>query len=86
MLGQAVFPEVPIIEAIPNALLGVMLEVAFADGRIARGKKFDRMYELAVESGRLSALMSHLTWTAPDLLHAIEPSAIMRNEARSSVF
>ncbi|RVI43994.1 DUF429 domain-containing protein [Sinorhizobium meliloti] len=72
-LSQAVFPDVAIVEAFPNAFLGVMLdEVAFADGRIARGKKFDRMYELAVESGRLSALMSHLTWTAPDLLHTIE--------------
>nr|WP_246806837.1 DUF429 domain-containing protein [Ensifer sp. ENS04] len=73
MFGKAVFPEVAIVEAFPNAFLGVMLEdAAFAGGQIARGKKFDRMYEVAVESGRLSALMSQLAWNAPDLLHAIE--------------
>nr|WP_210333343.1 DUF429 domain-containing protein [Ensifer sp. ENS01] len=73
VLGQAVFPDVAIVEAFPNAFLGVMLDdVAFDEGRIARGKKFDRMYERAANSGRFSILMSHLGWNAPDLLRTIE--------------
>ncbi|MDQ0390685.1 DUF429 domain-containing protein [Labrys monachus] len=73
MFETAIFRDAAIVEAFPNAFLGVLLpEQAFAAGPIRRGRKFDWMYERAVEAGRLADLMAAIGWDAPDLLRRIE--------------
>lgn len=51
----------PIVEAFPNAFLGVLLRetVYFSMPRLRRGKKFDWLYDRAVESGRLESATSN---------------------------
>jgi predicted nuclease with RNAse H fold len=73
MFQQTVLPGVAIIEAFPNAFLGVMLsDTSYEAGQIARGKKFDRMYELAVKDGLFAKLMLKLEWGDFGLLERIE--------------
>jgi len=70
---NAVFRETAIVEAFPNAFLGVMLDDSdFGAGRIARGKKFDHMYERVVASGRISALLEVIAWRNQALIDRME--------------
>ena len=68
---RAVFPDCAIVEAFPNAFLGVMIdEDAFSQiPPLRRGKKFDWLYSRAIESNRLSALVD-LVGIFPSDLHA----------------
>ncbi|MGO4112377.1 DUF429 domain-containing protein [Rhizobium ruizarguesonis] len=71
--ANAVFRDVAIVEAFPNAFLGVLLpDQTFANSQIVRGKKFDWMYEHAVKSDRFGELLDVIGWDAPDLLKRIE--------------
>lgn len=70
---NAVFENVAIIEAFPNAFLGVLISDQTFDTRpVRRGKKFDWMYDQVLEAGLFAKLMSVLSWDTPDLLECIE--------------
>ncbi|MEW9305355.1 DUF429 domain-containing protein [Labrys neptuniae] len=73
LFANAVFPDVAIVEAFPNAFLGVLLsDQIFAANQIPRGKKFDWMYEKAIETRAFIRLMSAIGWGTPDLLQRVE--------------
>lgn len=57
------YPSGLIVEAFPNAFLGVMLDdrTYSQQPTLKRGKKFDWLYERAVENGLIGALMDYLT-------------------------
>ena len=76
--------SLPLVEAFPNAFLGVLLDDADyeAIGRVSRGAKFDRIFERAVLTGRLHPLLDELGWKAPELSGAIETEAL--NPSRAS--
>jgi hypothetical protein len=82
--GRQVRHSIPLVEAFPNAFLGVLLDDADYDaiGRVSRGAKFDRLYERAVLTGRMHALLDELGWKAPELTEAIETQAL--NSSRAS--
>lgn len=72
IFGNAVFHDVAIVEAFPNAFLGVLLsDETFATDKIRRGKKFDWMYNHAVKAGKFAELLAFIGWGAPDLLNQI---------------
>jgi hypothetical protein len=58
--GGSVCREGPIVEAFPNAYLGVMMpEVELvAAPRFKRGRRFDWLYDRMVTTGRLESLLS----------------------------
>jgi hypothetical protein len=58
--GGIVCREGPIVEAFPNAFLGVLMpEVELlAAPKFKRGRRFDWLYERMVTSGRLESLLS----------------------------
>ncbi|MGF0539890.1 DUF429 domain-containing protein [Agrobacterium sp. ES01] len=71
--SNAVFLDAAIVEAFPNAFLGVLLsDQTFAADKIKRGKKFDWMYEHTVKAGKFGELLAFIGWDAPDLLNLIE--------------
>jgi hypothetical protein len=73
IFANAVFRDVAIVEAFPNAFLGVLLpDQTFGAKQILRGKKFDWMYEHVVEAGRFGDLLALIGLDAPDLLRRIE--------------
>jgi len=73
VFANAVFRDVAIVEAFPNAFLGVLLsDKTFATDKIRRGKKFDWMYEHAVKAGKFGELLAFIGWDASDLLKQIE--------------
>lgn len=62
-IEKAIRPGTSIIEAFPNAFLGVLLhEARFAMSAAGKRKKFDWLYENAVDSGVLAALFQALGW------------------------
>jgi hypothetical protein len=73
----------PIVEAFPNAFLGVLLDDADYQviGRVSRGEKFDRIFEHAVLKGRTPSLLEELGWEAPKLAEAIHSEALSANRA-----
>lgn len=73
LFANAVFGDVAIVEAFPNAFLGVLLaDHTFTTRQVKRGKKFDWMYEHAVYAGKFAQLMCVIGWDAPDLLQRME--------------
>lgn len=73
IFANAVFDDIAIIEAFPNAFLGVLLsDQSFASRPVRRGKKFDWMYDQVLEAGLFAKLMAAISWDAPDLLQRIE--------------
>ena len=66
--------SVPLVEAFPNAFLGVLLDDADYKeiGRVSRGTKFDRLYERAVVAGRITVLLDQLGWECPQICSAIQ--------------
>lgn len=68
---------VPIVEAFPNAFLGVMLEQSVIDSLrpIARGTKSDLFYQCAVTGGGFERLFAHLDWNDPALRSQINALA-----------
>ena len=62
-----------IVEAFPNAFLGVLLDDdVFAKGpKLKRGKKFDWLYEHAIENRALYSVMTHIGFCPPGLLAAV---------------
>lgn len=70
---NAVFCDVAIVEAFPNAFLGVLLsDHTFATKPFKRGRKFDWMYENALEAGRFRELLVLIGWDNPNLIHRME--------------
>jgi hypothetical protein len=69
MKGGTVRQEGPIVEAFPNAFLGVLMpEIELlAAPRFKRGRRFDWLYEGMVTSGRLESVLSNTL----DLPHAV---------------
>jgi predicted nuclease with RNAse H fold len=76
--------SIPLVEAFPNAFLGVLLDDADyqAIGHVPRGAKFDRVYERAVVTGRIHSIFGELGWKAPELTETIESEAL--NSSRAS--
>lgn len=71
-LTRAIRDENFIIEAFPNAVLGVLLpEARFALPNAGKRKKFDWLYDHAVDSGVLSDLFQKIGWHNPHLLTAV---------------
>lgn len=65
----------PVVEAFPNAFLGVMLDDAAyhrLGTPIPRGKKSDLFFEQAVVEGRFEALFAYLEWRDSLLLDEIK--------------
>lgn len=73
----------PIVEAFPNAFLGVLLDDADYQviGRVSRGEKFDRIYERAVLTGRTHSLLEELGWKVPEMAEAIHTEALSLSRA-----
>ena len=73
----------PIVEAFPNAFLGVLLDDADYQviGRVSRGEKFDRIYERAVLTGRTRSLLEELGWEVPELAEAIHTESLSPSRA-----
>ena len=67
--GATVCREGPIVEAFPNAFLGVLMteEELLAAPKFKRGRRFDWLYERMVTTGRLESLLSK-TLDLPDVV------------------
>jgi hypothetical protein len=73
MFENAVFGDAAIVEAFPNAFLGVLMpEQTFGTTQILRRRKFDWMYEHVIEAGRLAELMAFVGWDAPEFLQSMQ--------------
>ncbi|MBP2462829.1 MULTISPECIES: DUF429 domain-containing protein [unclassified Rhizobium] len=71
-IEKAIRPGTSVIEAFPNAFLGVLLpEARFAMPAAAKRKKFDWLYEHAIDSGVLSEVFEALDWQNQALLDAM---------------
>ena len=71
-IEKAIRPGTSIIEAFPNAFLGVLLpEARFAMPAAAKRKKFDWLYDHAIDSGVLSNIFEALDWRNQALLDAM---------------
>lgn len=69
---NAIRKEAFIIEAFPNAFLGVLLpEARFALPKAGKRKKFDWLYDHAVDSGVLPDLFHKIGWHNPQLMTAV---------------
>jgi hypothetical protein len=71
--GPHIISNLSIIEAFPNAFIGVMLsDEAFSIGRAAQRKKFDWLYGHALREHVFHRLMRHLQWDCDALLARLE--------------
>ncbi|MBP2237677.1 hypothetical protein J2Z31_004200 [Sinorhizobium kostiense] len=71
-IGQAVIPSTAIIEAFPNAFLGVLLgDERFGTSQAAKRKKFDWLYDHAVESGVFAKLLEFIGWSDDRVLQRL---------------
>jgi hypothetical protein len=70
--GPEVFMSVPIVEAFPNAFLGVMLSDECFIERPRPRKRFDWLYDRAVAEGVFPRLLGHLGWDCPPLLDRLK--------------
>ncbi len=71
-IGQNVIPGTAIIEAFPNAFLGVLLgDECFALSKAAKRKKFDWLYEHAVEAGVFGELLQFIGWSDGRVLQKV---------------
>lgn len=71
-IEKAIRPGTSLIEAFPNAFLGVLLpEACFAMPAAGKRKKFDWLYDHAVDSGVLSDILEALDWRNQELLAAL---------------
>ncbi|MBB2835845.1 UNVERIFIED_ORG: putative nuclease with RNAse H fold [Rhizobium esperanzae] len=71
-IEKAIRPSTSVIEAFPNAFLGVLLpEARFASPGAGKRKKFDWLYDHAIDSGVLGALFHALKWQNSPLLDAV---------------
>ncbi|WEX88915.1 DUF429 domain-containing protein [Sinorhizobium garamanticum] len=72
MIGKSVIPGAAIIEAFPNAFLGVLLkDERFAMSRAAKRRKFDWLYDHAVESRVFDRLLRAIGWNNEALLQKV---------------
>lgn len=72
LVEKAIRHGASIVEAFPNAFLGVLLpEARFAMPAAGKRKKFDWLYEHAVESGVLEALFHSIGWQNLELIAAV---------------
>ncbi len=68
------FARRSIVEAFPNAFLGVILDDDVYEKRphLKRGQKFDWLYERAMEERVIDKLVSHIGFAIPGLLDAVQ--------------
>ncbi|MDK1377223.1 MULTISPECIES: DUF429 domain-containing protein [unclassified Sinorhizobium] len=72
MIGRSIIPGAAIIEAFPNAFLGVLLEDdRFAMSRAAKRRRFDWLYDQAVESHVFDRLLDAIGWNNDTLLQKV---------------
>ncbi|MCA1407445.1 DUF429 domain-containing protein [Ensifer sp. IC3342] len=72
MIGKSVIPGAAIIEAFPNAFLGVLLEdERFAMSKAPKRKKFDWLYDHAIESRVFDRLVRAIGWNNETLLQKV---------------
>lgn len=72
MIGKSVIPGAAIIEAFPNAFLGVLLEdERFAMSKAPKRKKFDWLYDHAVEGQVFDRLLRAIGWNNEALLQKV---------------
>lgn len=70
--GRSAVPGMAIIEAFPNAFLGVLLgDERFALSKAAKRKKFDWLYAHAVEAGVFEPLLHFIGWRNERLLRVV---------------
>jgi hypothetical protein len=70
--SRAIRHDTFIIEAFPNAFLGVLLpEARFALPKAGKRKKFDWLYDHAIDSGALADLFLSIGWKNAELMTAI---------------
>jgi hypothetical protein len=67
-----VFGGLNIIEAFPNAFLGVSLSAEVFDVAPARGRKFDWLYEHWLRQKRPAQLQDSLRWDRPQFWRQVE--------------
>lgn len=61
--GPEIRPGMPLVEAFPNTFLGVLLPAqAYSAKRVRRRKKFDWLYERALETGAIERVLTTLGW------------------------
>jgi hypothetical protein len=71
-IHKSVIPDTAIIEAFPNAFLGVLLEdERFAMSKAPKRKKFDWLYDHAVEAGVFENLLGFIGWNNERLLQKV---------------
>ena len=71
--GPHIISDRWIVEAFPNAFIGVMLsDEAFSIGIAAKRKKFDWLYRHALREQVFQRLMRHLQWDCDALLARLE--------------
>lgn len=69
---KAIRPGTSVVEAFPNAFLGVLLpEARFAMRTSGKRKKFDWLYDHAVDSGVISNIFKILDWHNGMLVEAV---------------
>jgi len=72
VVEKAIRNGASIVEAFPNAFLGVLLpEVRFAMPAAGKRKKFDWLYDHAVDSGVLENLFHTIGWLNLELIDAV---------------
>jgi hypothetical protein len=71
--AATVWREGPIVEAFPNAFLGVLMpEVELlAAPRLKRGRRFDWLYEQMVTTGRLESVLSNYLDLPDEVWHRL---------------
>ncbi|MCA1493016.1 DUF429 domain-containing protein [Ensifer sp. NBAIM29] len=71
-IGPSVIPGAAIIEAFPNAFLGVLIgDERFAPSKAAKRKKFDWLYDHALESGVFAELLTFIGWNDGRVLERV---------------
>lgn len=70
--SRAIRQDTFIIEAFPNAFLGILLpEARFALPKAGKRKKFDWLYDHAIDSGVLADLFVGIGWQNAELMTAV---------------
>lgn len=69
-VGPFVRENSPIVEAFPNGFIGTLLDTAHYENmpRLKRGRKFDELYDRAINAKIFNKIMRHLKWDDDNLI------------------
>lgn len=82
--NRTIYPGLAIVEAFPNAFLGVLLDDQhYLTAKAPKRKKFDWLYDRAKAAGMFDQVMIAINWHNPDLLHAI---AVERDHEKRAAY